>query len=520
MDFYGEQSNTDIKEALYDCKLHFSKSTNITKIYKIPDDLPKAKIDNDLIREVFFNIIRNALDSGGKKIDITASHTRRQVVIKIRDNGKGIQAHDLKYTFDPYWTKDKSHGTGLGLYICNEVIKAAGGEIKVKSTPGKGTTFTISLPAISDTTSHGEKASSSGETKKLIGEIILNWTHSLERLEKLCRQEKGYAELFLKNVNSVEMAQEGMTQKVKAKLFANILLYWAGLPEERRTEFPFKPKWYNDPEHLGTGGITLTPDVWFVIQPYQHMQDLPNTVESARIAALVESSDYVDRKGRIAIETVLEKADIIGSPEEALIRKATAAKSEIHQIDTSWVMSALERRDPGEITAAKRVLDAIVDIRNSISLYAINNGIRTIASHTPFTKSFLWVNVFFGFPGKTPDELIVYHSAAVVETLRVRALYFLHIGEVDCAVLDFTNLLARFPGDSETIALLLVDHITSEKGQGVTASGKTLSQVCLAVALELKSTDVCAQVSFLLGQHASKRELAESAAVTAIDSAA
>ena len=67
------------------------------------------------------------------------------IKIEIADTGKGISINDLKNIFEPYFTT-KASGTGLGLAIVHKIIEAHQGEIKVESTIGKGTVFSIFLP--------------------------------------------------------------------------------------------------------------------------------------------------------------------------------------------------------------------------------------------------------------------------------------------------------------------------------------------------------------------------------------
>jgi two-component system sensor histidine kinase HydH len=61
------------------------------------------------------------------------------------DDGTGISQEDLAHIFDPYFTT-KATGTGLGLAIVHNIVDAHGGKVTVESHPGRGTTFTISLP--------------------------------------------------------------------------------------------------------------------------------------------------------------------------------------------------------------------------------------------------------------------------------------------------------------------------------------------------------------------------------------
>jgi two-component system NtrC family sensor kinase len=67
------------------------------------------------------------------------------VVIRVTDRGAGIDPEHLKTMFEPFVTT-KPGGTGLGLYICDDIVKRHGGSLTVHSQPGSGTTFTVELP--------------------------------------------------------------------------------------------------------------------------------------------------------------------------------------------------------------------------------------------------------------------------------------------------------------------------------------------------------------------------------------
>jgi signal transduction histidine kinase len=70
------------------------------------------------------------------------------VTVVIRDTGRGILEENQARIFDPFFTtKDVGKGTGLGLFITHDIILRHGGNITVKSVPGKGTTFTIRIPS-------------------------------------------------------------------------------------------------------------------------------------------------------------------------------------------------------------------------------------------------------------------------------------------------------------------------------------------------------------------------------------
>ena len=64
---------------------------------------------------------------------------------RVRDRGTGISAEHLKTIFEPFFTT-KPGGTGLGLYICHDIVKRHGGALTVQSEPGRGTTFAVELP--------------------------------------------------------------------------------------------------------------------------------------------------------------------------------------------------------------------------------------------------------------------------------------------------------------------------------------------------------------------------------------
>jgi signal transduction histidine kinase len=96
------------------------------------------------------NVIINAIQAcSGKKgiVSVTCTQKDFYVDLRIEDTGAGIQPSQINRIFDPYFTtKQAQSGTGLGLYITKKVIEDHNGSIKVESTPGVGTVFTIRLP--------------------------------------------------------------------------------------------------------------------------------------------------------------------------------------------------------------------------------------------------------------------------------------------------------------------------------------------------------------------------------------
>jgi len=116
-------------------------------------DLPNIKGDRAKIEQVLMNIISNALKytPDGGTIAINSGTSDGNVWVKIEDTGVGIPEDDLLRVFDRFYRVDKarsreSGGTGLGLSIAKEIISRHGGDIKIESTPGTGTTVTVKLP--------------------------------------------------------------------------------------------------------------------------------------------------------------------------------------------------------------------------------------------------------------------------------------------------------------------------------------------------------------------------------------
>ncbi len=101
------------------------------------------------LRRVVFNLVQNALDATpkGGTVSLAGHGTATQVQLQVRDTGSGIPAERLERIFEPLYTT-KPEGTGLGLYVVQEIVTAHGGQITVHSMEGQGTTFRITLPRI------------------------------------------------------------------------------------------------------------------------------------------------------------------------------------------------------------------------------------------------------------------------------------------------------------------------------------------------------------------------------------
>ena len=124
--------------------------------------LPKALLDPDRFSQCLLNLYLNAIqamEAGGRlSVKGSMSGPEKTLRITVTDTGKGIERNSLQKIFDPYFTT-KPSGTGLGLAIVHKIVEAHKGRIEVRSNPGKGTVFTISIPAAShETVDKGSRA--------------------------------------------------------------------------------------------------------------------------------------------------------------------------------------------------------------------------------------------------------------------------------------------------------------------------------------------------------------------------
>ena len=125
---------------------------------EIEDRLSSIKGDPAQLQQVLLNLLNNAIYAivekhgvqGGELFITAESGDNNKIKIKVRDNGMGIDKENLEKIFSPFFTtKPVGKGTGLGLSVCFGIIDKMGGIMEVESEKGSGTTFTITLPAVS-----------------------------------------------------------------------------------------------------------------------------------------------------------------------------------------------------------------------------------------------------------------------------------------------------------------------------------------------------------------------------------
>jgi signal transduction histidine kinase len=124
-----------------------SKDIQIVKMFS--SDVPKIKTDPPLLRQVFLNLLNNAVQAidGKGMIFVTTRHVDGMACAEIRDTGPGIPPEYLDRIFNPFFTtKPPGEGTGLGLSVSLRIVVQLGGDIQVRSEPGKGAAFTVRIP--------------------------------------------------------------------------------------------------------------------------------------------------------------------------------------------------------------------------------------------------------------------------------------------------------------------------------------------------------------------------------------
>lgn len=119
------------------------------------DDVPKVIVSVGRIQQLLLNLILNAKHAVGSHCVITVAvlNAKDRIHVKVGDTGKGIRKSHMQSIFDPFfstkgvWATDEVAGTGLGLSICRSIARDHNGDLNVESVVGKGTTFTLGLPA-------------------------------------------------------------------------------------------------------------------------------------------------------------------------------------------------------------------------------------------------------------------------------------------------------------------------------------------------------------------------------------
>ncbi|MET3655473.1 hybrid sensor histidine kinase/response regulator [Sporosarcina psychrophila] len=141
-----------VVSGVFDMLYFMKEGKNITFVNTIPDTFPSVVADENRLFQILFNLVHNAIKySGGENIIVSVERVKGWAMIHVEDNGIGMDEETMKSIFEPYERVDSSMtaiagGLGLGLSICKQLTKLQGGTLSVKSSVGKGSKFTFTLP--------------------------------------------------------------------------------------------------------------------------------------------------------------------------------------------------------------------------------------------------------------------------------------------------------------------------------------------------------------------------------------
>ena len=143
-----------LENSIATCGPHLATAKNITIHRDIPRELPPVAGDEQMLHQVFINLIDNGVkytEAGGSVWVNVIETTAKEIVVEIADNGVGIAAKHLPRVFERFYRVDKGRsrgmgGTGLGLAIVKHIVERHKGTISVESELGEGTAFTVTLP--------------------------------------------------------------------------------------------------------------------------------------------------------------------------------------------------------------------------------------------------------------------------------------------------------------------------------------------------------------------------------------
>jgi two-component system sporulation sensor kinase A/two-component system, sporulation sensor kinase E len=149
----GEAQVTEVDDAvqslLHLMGPHF-KACRVEAGFSWLGEKVSAAIRPGQFRQIFFNLIRNALDAmpDGGRLHIGCRGENGTVCIQVQDTGCGIPYRVQERLYDPFFSTKSSNHHGLGLYVCYTILKSVGGDIDVESREGEGTVFTVCIPRV------------------------------------------------------------------------------------------------------------------------------------------------------------------------------------------------------------------------------------------------------------------------------------------------------------------------------------------------------------------------------------
>ncbi|OGN91238.1 MAG: hypothetical protein A2Z70_01800, partial [Chloroflexi bacterium RBG_13_48_17] len=223
-----EQKLVNINEIIsttLDLRAYELASNNIKVDFQPARDLPMTVVDPGQLQQVFLNLIINAetemkLAHGKGKLSIKIEHTDNIIRISFKDNGPGIAKENLEKIFNPFFTtREVGQGTGLGLNLCHGIITEHKGRIWAESKLGKGATFFVELPIVTECRQSVLLKPPAKEPEKVTKAKILVIDDELLVRELASRvlSEEGH------EVEAVDNAEDAL-KRIKNKRYSRILL--------------------------------------------------------------------------------------------------------------------------------------------------------------------------------------------------------------------------------------------------------------------------------------------------------
>jgi signal transduction histidine kinase len=138
-----------VSDVIAAARTHVGPATSLELDYD-GNSLPVAA-DPDKLRQVLVNLVENAIKYAGGRIEVRVEPQYATTRFSVSDDGPGIPREQSDRIFEKFYRLDSSTttavgGTGLGLYICRELVEGMRGHISVHSIPGEGSTFSFELP--------------------------------------------------------------------------------------------------------------------------------------------------------------------------------------------------------------------------------------------------------------------------------------------------------------------------------------------------------------------------------------
>jgi two-component system NtrC family sensor kinase len=153
----GKPVATDVNQAVEETVALFEHEARRHRIEIARDyrnDLPSASCDPAQLQQVILNVLHNAMDAIGRDgiIEITSRLDGNRIVVDFADTGPGLTLDALEHLYDPFFTtKPKGKGTGLGLYVSQDIMMRLGGELVAENRSGGGAVFSLYLPVPPET---------------------------------------------------------------------------------------------------------------------------------------------------------------------------------------------------------------------------------------------------------------------------------------------------------------------------------------------------------------------------------